>query len=184
MKEFVQPIQCWFCGEELDDGVEKCPACGKGPEQDAEAGTDKKNNHIEAILKKHLSGGEGNTKFYFYPDIPTRKYAGAKKGYLDLVKDEKIICLYDYSVFNNGAEGCCFSTKGFYWRVSEIFPAKRYIGFFFYDDIRELKIYNDTESIKDIKLFINGKELKYFHDIKKLLFNVLNEIIAYKKQNV
>lgn len=84
---------------------------------------------------------------YWMVDIPEKKLSNAMDSYTVLDDDERIICLYDNTVFGSAKEGFVLSTKGLYWKNS--FENSNYL------------CYCDVKNIKEGKncIYIDGEEI-------------------------
>jgi hypothetical protein len=122
-------------------------------------------NPIMAILEKYL--GTDESCFYFYDNIPPTKKNNAKSSYVKLDADEKIVCLYDSTVFGGAKEGICFTTKAIYWKA--FMEDGEFVD---YSDIKSCTIDDDDMlSINDMVVESSpmGQEIK----------QALDEISAY-----
>jgi hypothetical protein len=136
-------------------------------------------NPIETILVNHLKkeGDDGNGGYYFYQDIPAKKKAAAKGSYVkNLDEDEKIICLYDSTLFGGAKDGICFTTKGMYWK--ELWEDGNFIC---YGDMKKCTII-DKNKDGELGLFVNDMRVDSCDKERCERFkNAITEIIEYTK---
>jgi hypothetical protein len=122
---------------------------------------------IEAIINSTLQKKEVIDKapsFYFSPDIPKKKKAGAMGSYVHLTAGEEMLCLYDSTVFGGAKEGICLTNQAIYWKtIADVEQSIRY------EEIASV-------TVNGKNLFINDKQVETcpaFDSIKEVLDQIV-----------
>ena len=102
--------------------------------------------------------------FLFYGAIPSRKRVGAKKSYVSLSDDERIVCLYDSTLLGSGKEGICLTNKAIYWNDSSG-DSK---GSCLYTDLGLIDIIEDDKENEIPAVYVNLKYTGYCPMYKEL----------------
>jgi RNA polymerase subunit RPABC4/transcription elongation factor Spt4 len=147
--------------------TEKKPAIAKKPT--AKKPIKSRREKIESIIKDNL---KEESDFYFHNDIPPKKRAGAQQSYVFLHSGEKIICLYDSTVFGGAREGICLTNYGIYWK--SLSEESIFIN---YSLIKNIKIKEDEG------LFINNLEVEQCDCPKKLKKTLDQIVVLFKKSS-
>ncbi|HSF30838.1 MAG TPA: zinc ribbon domain-containing protein [Candidatus Tectomicrobia bacterium] len=95
------------------------------------------------ITKFLLEDGSG--VFCKPNDFGQDKLAIAKSSYVNLSKGEKIICIYDSTVFGGAKEGVCFTDRGVYWKDLWQDPHS-----FTYDEISSIEVSDDGVALNGV----------------------------------
>jgi len=145
--------------ELLDDVAEHAPIGFEVDEeafrQQLEERTDPKDPVKDVIvqgLENAADPDDGTPVFCFGEEIPLDKKAGAKDSYVNLSENERIVCLYDSTVFGGAAEGICLTNKAIYWK--ELGEDGESV---LYSDIASIKV---KRSEGATELYINGKKVE------------------------
>jgi tetratricopeptide (TPR) repeat protein len=124
---------------------------------------------VEAIIDKVMDRLTLQFKvpgFYFSPNIPEKKKAGAMGSYVHLTGGEEILCLYDSTVFGGAKEGICLTNQAIYWKaIAEAGQSVRY------EEIASV-------TVKGKNLYINDKQVEScpaFNSIKTVLDRIVGE---------
>jgi len=124
-------------------------------------------NNIYSIILARIMLAEA-TEFELADDCES-KIANAKRSFVRLAPDERLVCLYDSTVFQNGKGGVALSDWTIYWKIF-LDPAEEID----YANISEISI--DTDDV----VYIKGKRSIIISDSDShLLYRILSEIIDY-----
>ncbi|MGN0015756.1 MAG: zinc-ribbon domain-containing protein [Candidatus Avelusimicrobium sp.] len=117
----------------------------------------------------------GNDDYYFTPDIPAEKLGEAKKAYAFIQPDEKILCLFDSTVFGGADDGVVFTDQGIYWH--ELMEDPKHLD---YRQIHNIFLRQSNLTIKTV----SGESLQmsFLEEENKLLKNLINAVIQYLKE--
>ena len=124
------------------------------------------NSNLLPVLQE-AAGAED--KVYFTPDIPAEKLGEAKKSYAFIKSDEKVLCLFDSTLFGGADDGAVFTDKRFYWH--ELMDAPKSVEYSSITNVwgkekLTLKVKGETD------LYVDFTE-----DENKLLKRMLNAVL-------
>ena len=129
------------------------------------------------LLPRLQSVTEAKDNFYCLPDIPDEKLGAAKRSYAFLEEGEKILCLFDSTLFGGADDGAVFTDRRVHWKA----------GMF---DDAEKAAYKDIESIYQLKdcillVLTNGEELQmaFSEDENNDMLRVLTSVRDFFKEN-
>lgn len=140
-------------------------------------------NKKEEILSKYLKKmSTSMDSCYLKGSIPSKKLNNALNSFASGFKKETVIGLYDTTVFGSSKEGILFSDTKFCSKEILEKPIK-----IWYDDIKSLEIYGDSEKDNkkklSIELFDGSKETITDIFINKTpLYDFLNGMIQFYKE--
>ena len=140
-------------------------------------------NKKEAILSKYLHKMPTTMDSYYLKDsIPSKKLNNALNSFANGVKKESVIGLYDTTLFGSSKEGVLFSDTKFCSKDVLEKPTK-----IWYDDIKSIEIYGDSENDNEkkllIELFDGSNETITNIFINKIpLYDFLNEMTQLHKE--
>lgn len=72
------------------------------------------------LLPVLQSATSDKSNFYCLPDIPDEKLGAAKRSYAFLKEGEKILCLFDSTLFGGADDGVVFTDQGVYWKSGSL----------------------------------------------------------------
>lgn len=140
-------------------------------------------NKKEAILSKYLHKMPTTMDSYYLKDsIPSKKLNNALNSFANGVKKESVIGLYDTTLFGSSKEGVLFSDTKFCSKDVLEKPTK-----IWYDDIKSIEIYGDSENDNEKKLLIelfdgSNETITNIFINKTPLYDFLNEMTQLHKE--
>lgn len=140
-------------------------------------------NKKEAILSKYLHKMPTTIDSYYLKDsIPSKKLNNALNSFANGVKKESVIGLYDTTLFGSSKEGVLFSDTKFCSKDVLEKPTK-----IWYDDIKSIEIYGDSENDNEKKLLIelfdgSNETITNIFINKTPLYDFLNEMTQLHKE--
>lgn len=140
-------------------------------------------NKKEAILSKYLHKMPTTMDSYYLKDsIPSKKLNNALNSFANGVKKESVISLYDTTLFGSSKEGVLFSDTKFCSKDVLEKPTK-----IWYDDIKSIEIYGDSENDNEKKLLIelfdgSNETITNIFINKTPLYDFLNEMTQLHKE--
>jgi acyl carrier protein len=123
-------------------------------------------NPIEKIIVNNLYRNASD--FLFHENIPDKKKIGAESSYVFLSDDERIVCLFDSTVFGGAKEGICLTTEAIYWKEIADNPC-----FVRYTDLKKIEVTKKA-------LCVNGMKVETC-PMNKEIGKTLDEIMEYIK---
>lgn len=140
-------------------------------------------NKKEAILSKYLHKMPTTMDSYYLKDsIPSKKLNNALNSFANGVKKESVIGLYDTTLFGSSKEGVLFSDTKFCSKDVLEKPTK-----IWYDDIKSIEIYGDSENDNEKKLLIelfdgSNETITNIFINKTPLYDFLNKMTQLHKE--
>ena len=117
---------CQYCGTQFTEHRSNCPNCGAAIQVDAKQAA-KRSKSVSVLddIRQICSQVQGLESVYFEDAIQPKRLANVMAKF-EIPADEKVIFLYDDTVFNAKNDvGFAVCTRGLYWRNDWSVSTKR-----------------------------------------------------------
>ncbi len=170
-------VICKYCGVVANVVERKCQSCGAPLPiitSDAEANENSFEGNIAEQMREICAGYEEIESCHTKETIPENKLRNAKAAF-EIAEEDKVIMVYDGTVFGNNKLGFAICESGIYWKNDWTTPTKRTC--LAWEEYKERKI-----KIKKKDLYISlgwGDKIAILDEEElKALGNLLKDIQA------
>lgn len=116
---------CQYCGTQFTEHRPNCPNCGAAIRADAKQTARRDPSSALEAIRQICSRAQGLESVYFEDAIQPKRMENARAR-MEIPADEKVILLYDDTIFNGKNDvGFAVCAGGLYWRNDWTVDSKR-----------------------------------------------------------